>query len=86
MPHPHQHHHHYRHIHSSTNQSSPDGIDKGTGAGTNGRMDDFRTTIDNDEKQKKLLVKKDDAQARSFSDVRKSAPDVIIIAGCTSSH
>jgi hypothetical protein len=78
----HQHHHHY--LHSSANQSSPEGIDKGTG--TNARMDEFRTTIDNDDKQKKFLVKKDEAQARSFSDVRKSAPDVIIIAGCTSSH
>lgn len=83
MPHPHQHqghHHHYHHIHSSTNQSSPDGIDKGTGT-----SDEFRA-LDHDDKQKKFLVKKDDAQARSFSDVRKSAPDVIIIAGCTSSH
>lgn len=81
---PHQHHHHYHHIHSNSNQSSPDGIDKGTG--TPDRMDEFRATIDNDDKQRKFLVKKDDAQARSFSDVRKSAPDVIIIAGCTSSH
>lgn len=85
LPHPHQHHHHYHHIHSSSNQSSPDGNDKGTGT-TNDRMDEFRGTMDNDDKQKKFLVKKDEAQARSFSDVRKSAPDVIIIAGCTSSH
>lgn len=50
-------------------------------------MDDFRAAVENDDKQKKYLVKKEDAaQARSFSDVRKSAPDVIIIAGCTSSH
>lgn len=84
MPHQHQHHHHYHHLHSSTNQSSPEGIDKGTG--TNNRMDEFRATIDNDDKQKKFIMKKDDAQARSFSDVRKSAPDVIIIAGCNTSH
>lgn len=81
---PHQHHHHYHHIHSNSNQSSPDGIDKGTG--TPDRMDELRASIDNDDKQRKFLVKKDDAQTRSFSDVRKSAPDVIIIAGCTSSH
>lgn len=82
---PHQHHHHYHHIHSSTNQSGPDGVDKATGP--NARMEDFRATIDSDEKQKKILLKKDEAaQARSFGDVRKSAPDVIIIAGCTSSH
>lgn len=82
MPHPHQgHHHHYHHIHSSSNQSSPDGIDKGTGT-----RDEFRAALESDDKQKKYLIKKDDAQARSFSDVRKSAPDVIIIAGCTSSH
>lgn len=49
-------------------------------------MDEFQTTIDNDDKQKKFILKKDEAQARSYSDVRKSAPDVIIIAGCTSSH
>lgn len=84
LPHPRQHHHHYHHIHSNANQSSPDGIDKGTG--TNDRMDEFQTTIDNDDKQKKFILKKDEAQARSYSDVRKSAPDVIIIAGCTSSH
>lgn len=85
MPHQHQHHHHYHHIHSSTNQSSPEGIDKASGTTT--RMDDFRAAVENDDKQKKYLVKKEDAaQARSFSDVRKSAPDVIIIAGCTSSH
>lgn len=88
LPHPHQHHHHYHHIHSSSDQSSPDGNDKGTGT-TNDRMDEFRrgsSAMENDDKQKKFLVKKDEAQARSFSDVRKSAPDVIIIAGCTSSH
>lgn len=83
-PHPHQHHHHYHHIHSGSNQSSPDAVDKGTG--TSERMDEFRATIDNDDKQKKILLKRDDPQARSFSDVRKSAPDVVIIAGCTSSH
>jgi hypothetical protein len=71
---PHQHHHHYHHIHSSANQSSPEGIDKGTVA------------MDHDEKQKKYVMKKDDAAARSFSDVRKSAPDVIIIAGCNTQH
>lgn len=81
MPHQHQHHHHYHHIHSSTNQSSPEGIDKGTGT-NGGRLDEQ----DSDDKQKKYIVKRDDTQARSFSDVRKSAPDVIIIAGCTSSH
>lgn len=80
MPHQHSHHHHYHHIHSSTNQSSPDGNDKGTGTS------DFRATMDSDEKQKKYLMKRDEAQARSFNDVRKSAPDVIIIAGCNSSH
>lgn len=74
MPHQHSHHHHYHHIHSSTNQSSLDGIDKGTG------------TMESDEKQKKFMVKKDDPQARSYNDVRKSAPDVIIIAGCNTSH
>ena len=84
MPHQHSHHHHYHHIHSSTNQSNPDGIDKGTS--TNVRMDDFRAAIDNDDKQKKYIVKKDEPQSRSFGDVRKSAPDVIIIAGCQSSH
>lgn len=83
MPHQHQHHHHYHHIHSSTNQSSPDGIDKGTR--TNGRMDEF-AALEDDDKHKKILLKRDEAQARSFSDVRKSAPDVVIIAGCTSSH
>ena len=84
MPHSHQHqghHHHYHHIHSNSNQSSPDAIDKGTGT-----SDEFRAALDNDDKQKKYLVKRDDTQARSFSDVRKSAPDVVIIAGCTSSH
>lgn len=84
MPHSHQHqghHHHYHHIHSSSNQSSPDSNDKGTGT-----SDEIRAALDNDDKQKKFIMKRDDAQARSFSDVRKSAPDVIIIAGCTSSH
>lgn len=85
LPHQHhQHHHHYHHLHSSSNQSSPDGIDKGTG--TNDKTDEFRATIESDDKQKKFILKRDEAQARSFSDVRKSAPDVIIIAGCTSSH
>lgn len=84
--HSHQHHHHFHHIHSnssSTNQSSGEGNDKGTS--TNIRMDDYRT-IDNDDKQKKFVVKKDETQARSFSDLRKSAPDVIIISGCTTQH
>lgn len=81
LPHQHQHHHHYHHIHSSSNQSSPDGLDKGMGT-----SDEFRATIDNDDNQKKFILTRDEAQARSFSDVRKSAPDVVIIAGCTSSH
>lgn len=76
LPHQHSHHHHYHHIHSSSNKSSPD-VDKGVGTSE---------AFEVDERTKKILVKKDDAQARSYSDVRKSAPDVIIIAGCTSSH
>jgi hypothetical protein len=80
LPHQHSHHHHYHHIHSSSNKSSPD-VDKGVGT-----ADDFRAALEGggDERHKKILVKKD--EARSYSDVRKSAPDVIIIAGCTSSH
>ncbi|CRL04102.1 CLUMA_CG017215, isoform A [Clunio marinus] len=84
MPHQHQHHHHYHHIHSSTNQSSPEGIDT-SAVGTNVRMDELQTMLD-DDKHKKILLKRDDTQGRSYSDVRKSAPDVVIIAGCTSSH
>lgn len=77
---------------SSTNQSSLDGNDKSTntierGGSVGGsiKMDEHRT-IDNDDVHKKFPLKKDDLQARSYSDVRKSAPDVVIISGCTSSH
>lgn len=86
---PHQHHQHlhsHHHSHrmhsnsSSTNQSSQDG---GNDKGTN-TME--HRAIDNDDVHKKIPLKKDDSQARSYSDVRKSAPDVVIISGCTSSH
>jgi hypothetical protein len=81
MPHQHSHHHHYHHLHSSTNPSiSADEIDNSMG--TIG-------TINSKEKGKKLLMKKDEAMALSRSvagESRKSAPDVIIIAGCNTSH
>jgi hypothetical protein len=82
--HLHSHHHSHRmHSSSSTNQSSHDGNDKSTN--TIGRMDEHRA-LDNDDVHKKFPLKKDDSHSRSYSDVRKSAPDVVIISGCTSSH
>ncbi|XP_070506869.1 uncharacterized protein Neto [Chironomus tepperi] len=82
LPHQHQHHqhlhshsHHHRLHSSSTNQSSND--DKGSNAN---KMDE------NDDKKYSTLKRDDMQSSRSFSDVRKSAPDVVIISGCTSSH
>lgn len=84
LPHQHHQHSHSHHQHrgmlqhsgSGTNQSTSDGNDKGT-----------NTSIDNDNVvHKKLPLKKDDSQSRSYSDVRKSAPDVVIMSGCPSSH
>lgn len=49
-------------------------------------MNDFGGMTDDDAKHKKYVLKKDETQARSFSDIRKSAPDVIIISGCNTSH
>lgn len=88
LPHQHQHHqhlhshsHHHRLHSSSTNQSSND--DKGSNTNNNGKMDES----DDNNKIKYSTLKRDDTQSsRSFSDVRKSAPDVVIISGCTSSH
>lgn len=83
LPHQHHQHSHSHHQHShrgmlqhsgSSNQSMNDGNDKGTNTGG----------MDNDNVHKKLPLKKDDSQTRS-SDVRKSAPDVVI-HGCTSTH
>jgi hypothetical protein len=64
-----------QHSGSGTNQSSNDGNDKGT-----------NTSLDNDNVVHKKLPLKDDSHSRSYSDVRKSAPDVVIMSGCTSSH
>ena len=82
LPHQHQHHqhlhshsHHHRLHSNSTNQSSND--DKGSNAN---KMDE------SDEKKYSTLKRDDMQSSRSFSDVRKSAPDVVIISGCTSSH
>lgn len=45
-------------------------------------------TINSKEKGKKYLMKKEEAMpsSRSAGESRKSAPDVIIIAGCNTSH
>lgn len=78
LPHQHHQHSHSHHQHShrgmlqhsgsSTNQSANDGNDKGT-----------NTSMDNDNVvHKKLPLKKDDSQSRSYGDVRRSAPDVVI--------
>ena len=82
LSHQHQHHqhlhshsHHHRLHSNSTNQSCND--DKGSNAN---KMDE------NDEKKYSTLKRDDMQSSRSFSDVRKSAPDVVIISGCTSSH
>lgn len=85
MSHQHSHHHHYHHLHSSTNpMSNVDEMDNSMG--TIG-------TINSKEKAKKFLLKKDDAALMTASrsaggggESRKSAPDVIIIAGCNTSH
>ncbi|KAG5683889.1 hypothetical protein PVAND_013149 [Polypedilum vanderplanki] len=84
---PHQHHqhlhsHHHSHrMHSgSTNQSSND-------KGSSAKIDEQQQQQPIHEKYSTL--RKDDSQSsssRSYSDVRKSAPDVVIISGCTSSH
>lgn len=80
--HLHQHHHSHRLHSSSTNQSSNDEENKGS-----------HVNLDEQQQQhpqhaeKFSTLKRDDSQAsRSYSDVRKSAPDVVIISGCTSSH
>lgn len=84
MSHQHSHHHHYHHLHSSTNpMSNSDEMDNSVG--TIG-------TINSKEKAKKFLMKKDEAAMMTSSrsvaggESRKSAPDVIIIAGCNTSH
>jgi hypothetical protein len=61
-----------------------DGNDKAV-SGPNTKTDEMRI-LDNDDVHKKIPLKKDDTQSRSYSDVRKSAPDVVIISGCTSSR
>lgn len=86
MSHQHSHHHHYHHLHSSTNpMSNVDEMD--ASMGTIG-------TINSKEKAKKFLLKKDEAALMTATrsagggggESRKSAPDVIIIAGCNTSH
>lgn len=96
LPHQHQHHqhlhgHHHHRLHSSsTNQSSNDGnshhdtSNKGPNAN---KMDEQQQQHQHQQHEKYATLKKDDSQSsRSYSDVRKSAPDVVIISGCTSSH
>lgn len=73
----HMHHHHYHHVHNSGLPKKPEMKT----ATTTIEMEDFDST--EDEKHKKYIIKKDETQQRSFSDIRKSAPDVIIM---TSSH
>lgn len=96
--HQHQHHHHYHHVHNpnqnpgkskSNSESNSEGIGGGPDnnitkvAKTALELQDYSSTRDPD--NKKFIVKKDDPQSRSFSDIRKSAPDVIIMTS-TSSH
>ena len=87
LPHQHHQHSHSHHQHNhprmfhrsgSANQSSNDGKDKGT----NATMD----RMDNDNVQKKFPLRKNDSQSKSYGDVRKSAPDVVIISGCSPSQ
>jgi transcription initiation factor IIF auxiliary subunit len=87
MPHSHQHHqhlhgHHHSHrLHSSsTNQSSND-----DSKGSCERKMDEQQQQQQKNIEKYATIRRDDS-SRSFSDVRKSAPDVVIISGCTSSH
>lgn len=96
LPHQHhQHHHHYHHVHNpsqnpgksksngDSNSELASGPDNNTKiAKTALELQDYSSNTDPE--NKKFIVKKDDTQSRSFSDIRKSAPDVIIITG--SSH
>lgn len=84
LPHQHhQHHHHYHHLQDQANLNRDENRKTAT---SKIEMNDFGGMTDDDAKHKKYVLKKDETQARSFSDIRKSAPDVIIISGCNTSH
>lgn len=84
LPHQHhQHHHHYHHLQDQANLNKDENRKTAT---SKVEMNDFGGMTDDDAKHKKYVLKKDENQARSFSDIRKSAPDVIIISGCNTSH
>ena len=78
----HQHHHHYHHLQDQANLNKDD---RNTST-SKIEMNDFGMMTDDDTKHKKNVLKKDENQAKSYSDIRKSAPDVIIISGCNTSH
>lgn len=86
LPHQHhQHHHHYHHLQDQQANLNRD-ENRSKTATSKVEMNDFGGMTDDDAKHKKYALKKDETQARSFSDIRKSAPDVIIISGCNTSH
>jgi hypothetical protein len=91
--HSHSHHHHYHHVHTPKASSDPNNSEVDCGGDeqhnkqqqkitkTALEMDDY-STMNPDDKSKKIILKRDE---RSQSDIRKSAPDVIIMTS-TSSH
>ncbi|CAO1392044.1 unnamed protein product [Diamesa serratosioi] len=83
---PHQHHQHHHHYHHLQDQANLNSNDRKTST-SRAEMNDFGMMTDlDDAKHKKYVLKKDEHQAKSYSDIRKSAPDVIIISGCNTSH
>jgi hypothetical protein len=75
----HSHHHHYRHLPSSSSQKSESSDNSSMG------------TINLNDRQKKFIMKKDESvgtlsTSPSNEIIRNSAPDVVVISGCTSTQ
>lgn len=82
----HPHHHHYRNLLSTSLSQTSEGSDNSSGMGTTNASD----------RQKRFIIKKDEATSTAgmgnqqqeqqqvmSSEMRKSAPDVVIISGCS---